>query len=327
MVIHGSQFNSPPQHVPDQLPIHAQGINYGGFGEDQQTYGGRGDGAPVRKARRQTSRRKEDDGGATPLSKKHKKKDHDSTKQSKKEKIEHKTQRKNSVQNFSFAGDEQRAAGKFFTEDNFLSMDLQSETELGASHTFGAGMPGTIIPLNTQSGQRAAKLTASPTAIDYSFFSGLPLPPSTYGINSISTGITPQFNTFTFGDSSAGSNNHNAGLAMPSTEFNVGGESGFNNFDFSGADSMSNYTTNNGSFSSSNGMSTVGSQSDQVLPGIYFGADAGGIKGAGLGLDNTWMPRASGHDTDMGMGTGMDMIGGAGGEHDHDIFSFADSFH
>lgn len=311
MMDHGSQYNDPSHFTDDQLQMYAQHAGYGSYGGDQQAHGSRGNATPARKARKQMTRDDDGEGTAPPLSKKDRKKNRDYAKQAKKDKASRKN-RKDSVHDYDVSGEQQ--TGNFFTDENFGNIPIANDTGRGFDQTFGQNMPNITYPMTTFEQQQAPTLTASPTDIGFDFKGGLPLPSTMPNFQNNSTGITPHFNNFSFGDTN-NFGSHGADFPMQTTEFD-----GFEDYTHFGGNVNDNgMATLNSSFSSSNDTSTAGSQGDQTLPSMQFSAD----DGAGLRLANTWMPDTTG--TGMGMGMGDD----GQGEQDHDMFSFVnhESFH
>lgn len=288
----GSQMNSPPQLTADQVQVHAQNAEYGGYGSGmhRQGHDHYGDATPPRKAKKQNSRKETDEIKSTPTSKKSKKKDQGMTRQVKKDASSRK-QRKDSAHGSYHNTDHQM--GDIFTNDTFGNISIAKDTGSGVRHVHDQGMPDLSIPSVGYEQQQPPMLTTSPTDMvngDFKF----PVTAPTYGNNS--TGITPHLNNFSF-DSGIGID---ADFTMRTGEVGA-------HVDCGGEVSIGGTGSMHTSFSSSNDVSAAGSLSDQTMPswGMHGGAHAG------VGLAGGWVPANS-------VGMGMDMID----DGEQDPFSF-----
>lgn len=301
------------QQTADQLQMQAQRGGFEGYGASAGDQGGRveyGDSAtPARKASKKAGNTGEG-GDPTPLSIKTMKKSQDSGKGNLKRDAGRK-QRKDSVMQVDDAvvTNFQQQAPPFHNDsythtnnDNYGNIPIANETGLGIGSNFGgqvnSSVPNFSFPFNIHDTQQMQPLAASPTDMngDFTangFVGGLPAPHN--GGNSGNTGITPDFNSFSF---DAGAN------------FNMPGNNNFDNIDFGAFGGSSNGLDGSFSSSGSGDVSTNGSQSDHATMSFDAGAGADGATGVGLGMSmgtdmnvGPWMPQMGGTlDSDMDMG-------------------------
>lgn len=284
-----------------------QNARMGGY--DNQEYGGYGQSedfaTPARKVMKQSARYEGSDGTATPVGKKTKKKSQGTTTSGAKQ-----NPRKDSVRGGELNGEQHALAAFDSNFDHFGNITIANDTGRGYGPNFSSPFP-TYPPAPPPTN------TASPRDIENNnFMAGLPSMTYKHTNNANSTGITPQFNHFSF---DAGDHNTvGDGLIMPTTESGPGSFDPFgvgNSFSGDGLRGLN--STHNASFASSNETSAAGSLSDQTLPRMQFsGHDE---DAAGLGLGGPWTTQAS--DVAMSMDLGMEMETGDEKAQEHDMFS------